>query len=243
MIIFNEKKYAEDLLNNVNKLYYVKQRDLNILTKYYCYLGFNKIETREKIVEYAKKIDSNFNEIISDNSLDFALKNFGKAQLRVGNPVIIYFDEINKIRQIKSIKEQRIIFVMLVVSKSFNKSKTGDYYYNGLLSDAFRLAKMTGIPKNERIEIIHSLAKNGIIEPNLNGGYKIVIANKTEQEHEENIIISDFDNIMDKFPAICPICKKTMYGIPKRRNCCDECYEIKRREDIRKNVRKFRNRP
>lgn len=241
VIIFDEKKYAETILKNIKNSFMVKQRDLNILTRYYHYLDFNKIETREKLIEYAINVDDTFNEIIGDRSLDFALRYYGRNELRAGEPIVICANEIEKIHTIKSIKEQKVIFIMLVISKIFNKSKDADYYYNGSLSDVFRLARLSNSPKTERIDIIHNLSKNKYIEPNLHGGYKICLTDKDRVCGIGDIIIEDFDNMADKFPAICSICGERIEGKPKRRTYCDECYNKKRRNDIKNNVSKFRS--
>lgn len=243
MIIFDEKKYAENILSNAHKTFFIKQRNLNILTKYYCYLGLNKQETRRKLIEYATMVDTTFNEIIGDNILDFALRHFGKSKLRVGEPITIYNTEVEKIHEIGDIRGQRVVFIMLVVAKNFNKSKSGDYYYNGSLSDLFRLSRLTGLSKAERIDVVHNLSKLGYIEPNLRGGYKISLADKDGVDSDDNIVINDFSNIMDMFPAICSICGKQILGMPKRRTYCDDCYNNKRKNDVRKNVRKLRNKP
>ncbi len=241
MIIFDEKEYAEDILAHRIKGNFVKQRDLNILAKYYAYLGLKKYEVREKLIEYATSIDEEFNEIISDHNLDFALRNFGKNKLRVGEPITIYADEIDKIHLLDNINEQKVIFVMLVISKVFNKVDGSDYYYNGLLSDVFKLARLNNLPKEERIKILHQLTQHGAIEPNLKGGYKIAIATKDFVGNINNIAVSDFYNMIDMFPTICPICHKVMLGIPKRREYCDSCYNEKRKKDIKENVKKNRS--
>jgi hypothetical protein len=202
-----------------------------------------KPEVREKIIEYATEVDDSFNEIIGDNHLDYALKHFGRNELRTGEPVIVSAREIEKIHTITNIKEQKVLFTMLVISKIFNKSKDKDYYYNGSLSDVFRLSRMTGLSKSERIDIIHSLSKNKYIEPNLRGGYKISIIDQETLDNENDITIVDFDNMSDKFPAVCSICGEQMLGKPKRRTYCDKCYDEKRKKDIRKNVSNFRNKP
>lgn len=241
MIIFDEKKYAENILKNASKMSLIKQRDLNILTKYYFYLGASKSETRIKLIEYATKVDRTFNEIVGDNGLEFALRHYGKNKLRVGEPIRIYAGEINSIHALEDTRQQKAIFVILIVAKVFNKIDKEEYYYNGSISDIFKLSKMTGLSKAERIEVIHGLSEQGAIEPNLRGGYKITFAIHNDLESNGDIVVSDFDNVMAKFPAICSICGKRMEGIPKRRTYCDICYEEKRKNDVRKNVNKFRN--
>ena len=82
MIIFNELKYAEKLLSSKELLTKIKQRDLNIIAKYFAWKGYTESEIAQAILEYAKRNYADFNEIISSTSLRYALSAGMKYPLR-----------------------------------------------------------------------------------------------------------------------------------------------------------------
>jgi hypothetical protein len=240
MIIFNELKYAEKLLSSKELLTKIKQRDLNIIAKYFAWKGYTGSEIAQAILEYAKRNYADFNEIISSTSLRYALSAGMKYPLREQADVNISKGEIASIRQIENYRTQKILFTMLAISKYFYKS--GEHlYYNGSIGDLFRLAKLTNLGRADRIGIIHELDRHKYIEANLRGGYKILIGETDEIEPEEiHTTIENMDNLISKFPTQCSVCGKEIYGKPRSKNICQECYIEKRKKDIRKNVAKFR---
>lgn len=240
MIIFDEKTYAERLLNGKARWVAISQRDLNILGRYFKWLNMNATDIQYHLVEYCKKVDPTFNEVVMGDRIEYAVKSGMTYPLRISEPIQISRGEMAAIRSLNTIKLQKLLFVLLAISKHFSRNDNG-FYFMGTDTDLFRLARLGSMRKQERIEAIFNLNSQNYIQTNMLGAYKLLIAEGLDfPPADVQVIIYNIEKAMEYFPWQCSVCGNEVLGKPKRRDICDNCYLLKRRGDIRKNVRKAR---
>lgn len=239
MIIFDEFAYAESLLDENNTTLGVKQRDLNIIARYYKFNGLTKDKIYEKIVDYYEKKEPHFNEVLYERNLEYAIRSAMRTELRTGVQLRISQAEMEQIWTIPDMRIQRVLFMMLVIAKFYNKG-TGDFFYNGRLGDVFRKAKQGHIRVADRNGLIHWLNQNGFIEANLMGGYRIPFAEHITEDKDAHVIIEDVDNPMEYFSILCADCGEPTFGTPTKHRICEKCKSERRKADVRQNVASHR---
>jgi len=233
-MIFNQIKYAESLISNPpNK---IQMGDLYVLKNYYRHLGLQKNQTMNKIKEYCLKCDPNFNFVLYRKMLDSIAKNFKKGKLRVPKDIYVTKKEIVEIKSLNDYKQEKVLFILLVLSKIYNNDDN-NFYANMKFSKVIKMAKVT-LSKAEKIKIIHDLEMSGLVSSNMVSGYFKI--NFVDLSSEPLIEITDLDNIIDYYPFYCKKCGKQLEKINYKKELCDNCYKEKRREDIKNNVKSYR---
>ena len=236
MIVFDEKKYAEEILANKNDGRNTTQKQFNILARYYSYLGYSDEQIIKALIEFGKNKEGSFNEIVNERKLLNALK-AKQYPLRFGRKVEITTREVNKLLEIEDLNIRKVLFAILVVAKYFKKNNF--VAYRGELTDLFKLAKLSHLTKANKQGIIYTLGTLGLIDADFRYGYYHVLFYDPEDK-DVYMTITNFDDIMRFLPVVCQSCGRVMLGKPKRRMICDECYQKKREEDNREKVRRFR---
>ena len=234
-IIFDEVMYCKNLLENKPKI--IKNRYLYLLLKYYQYMGLNKIDTIEKIKEFCIMCDQNYNFTLAENLFINLEKNYGKQKIKIQKNIGITKKELEIIRSCNDYKKEKILFVLLVISK--NNHGISDKYYVNEVKDStlFRLAKVY-LNKSDRDKIMRELNVEGYFSKPRYDQQNFLI-NYVDTSEEYEIIITDINNIISFYPVYCEKCGKRIDKVSEKRKLCDECYKEKRKEDIIKNQRKY----
>ena len=256
MIILNEKKYAEELLEH-GFSYFMSLRDLSILAKYFYYQGYNKKEIECKLIEFCYKFNLSFNEIISSWVIKKSLSICRKYNLRIPIEINISKKELDNISQIDNYKYEKILFVMLVCAKNekYNKTKikeenktskyNNSYYVNSKFTEILKLAKVYA-SKEERDRILFELNNLGFIQTTHNGSYKI---NYIEEDDISPllIVLSD-ENVIQAYKQWKPIetikcseCKCTIEKKSNRHTMCENCYKENEKKHTNGRVKKYRD--
>ena len=239
-MIFCEKEHAEKLLKS-GFTGFMSQRDLNILARYFKSIGKNKPQIRSDIIEFCKKYNQGFNEFLFETQIKRAIDSCQKYKIREHMSISITKNELDKIRSINNYNKEKILFVMLSIAKYFKFNSIGQekqsphFYVNAKFSQIVKMARVN-INKQERNRMLFELNNSGLIETNLFGAFKINFVD----EGEEEVLIEDMNNIVDFFPVYCSSCGIKMPKKLPRHDMCRDCYQEKRRLDVRNNVRKFR---
>lgn len=248
-MIFYEEKHAKKLLES-GFTSFMNYEDLSILAKYFKYIGKNKSQIRKSLVEFCEKHNPYFNEVLSRGKIDGALKSCEKFGLRLAIDVPVTISELDIIKNCGDYKRQKILFVMLVISKYFkyndtrltpkkNNNHDNDFYVNYKLIDILKMSQIN-ISKVERKDIIYDLEQSHLITTikNRDGGTSFQI-NFIDENSEPSIVVSDMDNIISFYHFYCSRCGKET-NKARRHDLCDDCYKEKRREISRDIMREKR---
>lgn len=249
-LIFNELEYAMSLLENGFSSF-MKWEDLFILAKYFRSLGMNDYQVLDNLESFCIKYNPQFNKIIYGDKLDSVIKKSEKQELRISSGVFITEKEIDFLREIKNYKIEKILFIMLIIAKNskiVNKSDNENYYINLKFSTIVSMAKVY-INKEERNDIKHYLFINEFIK-NIPPNYY-----NTRNNLENFGLNFIFDNSGSKifvppnsmscaisfYKPICQNCGKEIKRYSEKNKLCNDCWQEKRKNDIKNNVRKYRN--
>jgi len=242
-MIFYEKKRAEEILEN-GFTSFMNFEELFILAKYFRdEEGKNDREIKDILNEFCTKSQVGFNEILSRKKISNAIRSSKKHKTKMNIEININKKEIDSIKMLKNHHLQKILFVMLVISKYLksnyipkNKiSKNNKYYvYSYNFLKILKMAKIN-VEKYKRKVLLYNLEQSGFITTFPNGYFEINIAC---DDPEVVITIQSLDNIVDHYVITCDSCGRTIDNISKMHNLCQECYKKKRLEDVNKNVKK-----
>ena len=245
-MIFYEKEQAEKILKN-GLSSFMSYPELSLLAKYFKYLGKNKIQIENSLIEFCEKNVPEFNEVLSRSTIDSAVKKSQLYKIRLPMNINITKAEIEDIKKSGDYKKQKILFCMLAMAKYFKyndiniikkePSKYDDNFYtNCSLINILKIAKIN-ICKKERNTIQYELHQSG---------YTTAVGDESFQVHfvdEDSpveIIITDMDNIINFYPIFCEGCGKRIPQKPKRHCLCEDCYKEKRKAAIRESTRRYR---
>lgn len=245
-MIFDEKEYAEKLLQSgsIKFMYYV---DLVIIAKYLRYIGKNNKQVKEDLVNFCKKFNNDYNEIIYDQRINNAIKTSQKSTLKMHMDINITEEEMKTIRSAGGYNIQKILFVYLALGKHSKKNNTlikknekeeyKDFYYvsNGTRNKffVFGLAKVN-LRGEDRVTLLYNLGQNGLLGHTRKGSVTILFV---DEDSPSEIVISDMNNIISFFGYICPLCGCEVENPSAKKNICDECYR-KQRKERPKNINK-----
>jgi predicted RNA-binding Zn-ribbon protein involved in translation (DUF1610 family) len=247
---FNENCDIENLLANGFKDNRINFNDLALLTKkYYWNDGYKKSKITDLLVEFSKKWDKNFNEIIDRKTIKDAVNNGMKRNIRNAKEINIYKEEIELIENIGDFKYQKIAFIMLFLSK-MNHSEDSEFYNLSRDKDALVIKlSQANISKKEYKFLLQVLEERKfifVVKPGKNEkNYEQILYAKKEGEvvfavGDNNAVQKYVDYYGGEF-FYCSNCGKKVMRKTNNQYLCGDCWKEKRRTDIRKSVNKFRN--
>lgn len=250
-MIFDEKKYALNLLKNGFSSTYINFNDLCILAKYFKYIGKNRTQIRKNLQDFCIKFGQEYSEVLFRDRIEGAIKQSQKYGLRIPIDVNITENELEIIKNIGDYKRQKILFVMLVVAKYFKytdarsqdkrKKVNDNFYVNENFNDILELANVN-IQRLERRDIFYDLYQSKLIYMDMNRRndiyYKI---NFIDDDSDIVIIVNDIENIIKFYPVYCEKCGKVIENKSKRHNYCENCYKEYRKDVNRQNMRRIRD--
>jgi hypothetical protein len=222
---------------------------------------WGKKKLTKALVDFIKERKAFFNEF-DDNSWKWINKCVRRAMTReimITKEISVTKNELKVISSIPSIKQQKFIFVALVLSKiNFDHtlqwiiSKGGEpffycYFQLWWLHQITKLAKIS-MSKDKFFEFFRYLNDRKLIHQtegkhNFYTGkdsspkFQLLFA---EEEGEPVITITSLDNLIEQYKPICPECEQIIEQPTNHSNLCKNCYRAKRKEDIRLNVQNFR---
>lgn len=148
---FNEK----DAIENMIKVGFVDKNNVTntiySLAKYnYHILGLNDKLSYEKILSYLTDNCENIFESNLYKDIDSCIKSVKKHSMATIEEICITRSELNTIHTLNNVREEKVMFVILAVSKYFNALNNKVYDAAFLTnSDICKMARLT-IPSNER---------------------------------------------------------------------------------------------
>ena len=256
-MIFYEKDHAEKLLKN-GLTSFMNYQDLSVLAKYFKYIGQNRIQIKQSLLDFCKKFVPNFNEILSRKKINDAIDTSQEYSLRLPIDVNVTESELDIIKSCGDYKRQKILFVMLVIAKYFKYNDTrltpknsgehdNDFYVNDTFINVLKMAKVN-VSRIERMNLLYDLEQSNLITTinpprknkkkknnNNNISYRV---NFIYDDSDTSIIVKDMNDIVKFYPFYCEKCGKEI-NKAKRHNLCLGCYEEKRKEIIKVSSRNY----
>jgi len=251
-IIFDEEKYCQNLLKNIQKK--ILLQDLKLLATYFFEKHYKDEEIMEKIEDYCLKIDKNFNKIQNFGIIQKPLKYAKKNHLRKPIPIKVTKSELENIQSLDNYMEEKFLFIMLVAAKfykfnkSLNKPKPNKYdttlYSNSSIKEIQRWAnvKFTKVYWND---FKHRLTTRGIIGPTIFGANSWSMG-IWDQDSSPIIIVDDFRNPIAYYQEYhgdrmieCENCGVKIFKRANAHKLCGNCFIEKRKNDINENAKKY----
>lgn len=229
-IILNEKSYVEDLLLNPSKEN-VTGQNLWLVARYYNELGYNKSKIHDMVEHYLLRNDPGCNLVAMGDLVDRATKSANKRKLLQLDSIPITYAELDTVKNLTSIREQKVLFTLICLAKLSNESsgeKTN--WVNRSIKEIFELANMYSMTKEKQSLLIHSIYKKGLIEFSKrvdNTNIKVVCLN---YDSDPCIQITDYRNLGNQFlrymgePFIeCESCGLIVRKFSNRTKYCPAC--------------------
>ena len=194
MMILNEEKYAKDLLLGKNRDIKSAIKKIGYITRYNLHvLGKNDIENYNSTVAWMKKHQDNFEESAYSNSISKAIKSAKKREFYKTDVIIITKNELETIKSVENIREEKILFVLLCMAKQQAISIGFTY---GLVKysivDLCRMARIS-VPANDREYILHDILMKGFISCPKKNDTKCLKVNFIDNDSEQEFVLNEID--------------------------------------------------
>ena len=164
-MILNEEKYAKDLLLGKNRDIKSAIKKIGYITRYNLHvLGKNDIENYNSTVAWMKKHQDNFEESAYSNSISKAIKSAKKREFYKTDVIIITKNELETIKSVENIREEKILFVLLCMAK---QQAISIGFTDGLVKysivDLCRMARIS-VPADDREYILYNIIQHGFLD-------------------------------------------------------------------------------
>jgi len=237
-IIFYEEEEAKKILASGN-IDFITFDHLFLLAKYFKHIGKNNSQVRKSLIEFCKKHNHDFNEILARNAIENSIKKAQKYSLRNAEGIMITESEMSRIKSATGYKKQKILFTMLVLAKFFKHNDNridpkpskydGSYFANATFINILSMSKIS-VSKTERNSIQYELERDGFIRTARVNSFEIFFV---DESSGSSIFIDNLNDFIDFYPFYCEKCGKKVIKKAKRHSFCDECYL-----ELRKNSKK-----
>lgn len=251
-LIYNEKSILNKFLEN-KECEIRTDKLIPILVKYY-YINEtkDKLLLREKILEDLITIDETNTRTVWSNKIDKTIKEFTKSLSKNSSnleiieveSINIYKEELEIIETIKEPRLKKILFVLLVWAKVYEKFNRTIIMENP--RDILQLAKCQLKNKQYRDLIMHELKETNLVWCKKNNGTYNIRINYKKDEGEIAFVVNDFENSIYQYlnylggnwkQCECGKYFKYLKSKPKQKyctNCSKEMERVKTKERVKK---------
>lgn len=243
MIIFDEKLYAEEMLKKGFKTTHKHVNELGILAKYYFSQGKEKDEVKKNIKEFCEKYIDEFNNDEWYKIINKTVNVAKNKKLITAKVVDITENEINKIKLLDKLNEQKVAFVLLVLYKFYDQKK-----FEINIEDLYRLCKINALINSQtKLKILQNLTKLGLIDINMKGERWVTFADNGKPIitiHNFKDFIYEYLEVIDKSRYLrCKECSKAIKKTSNNLKYCLNCTKNKQKERDREyQKRKYNSR-
>lgn len=248
MLIFDEKKYAENIINNKRyKTVKTQGRERCVLVRYLTSLNYSVEEIKEVLLE----IPMSGGEYLSSKDKDVIFsKIIAKANEYefVTNKVVkIYQSELDIIEQVEDDYARHLLFIYLVYYKWASTVSHLQFYSkkNDVMmviennNDVWKLAGLSKLRVADRYRLCNLLFNKGLYKIDNFKAYNYIYIPFVEDDGDVAIEISNFDNILGELLIYekpteykrCVVCNTV---IKKTRSPKKYCINCAYKENLRK---------
>lgn len=242
LLIFDEVAEAKKILEDKN-LDFFDPTKITILAKYFSYLGQNKREIKDSIIEFCNsqnyiKYDSRDEEIIMNSLADLK-----KYNIRIPKPCVITKAELDEIGTINDEKAERVFFVMICLAKYFMETNTSknkkEYAEEKLIfwrstTELFKLARYSENFFNRNM-IIGVVERMGYIKTvsNRDRTKNHIFINTYYKDSDPVIFFDNPEYVYKLYEAYkkeklirCSVCGSSVVKNSNRQTMCEKCAYI-----------------
>ena len=196
-IVLNEKEWAKRAIDSLSlgkKPYETIVR----VAKYYKAQGCGKADVRRKVEDFMIRCDPKLSLVKWEGAIESAVIAAEKYKLINLSGITITVPEMNTIKSLSSIIQQRLMFTLLCLAKYGNAvNERNGGWVNLSQRDIFALANITLTTKRQSLAI-NDLWQAGLV------GYSCLVDNinlqvKIIEDGDEAITISDFRNLGNQY--------------------------------------------
>lgn len=194
MMILNEELYAKNLLLGKNKDVKSTVKKIGYITRYNAQI-LNKSEKDNYIstVQWMNKHQDNFDESSYSNVISNAIKAAKKMPLYKVDGIFITKNEINIIKSLNNIREEKLLFVLLCMAKQQSEVfKFTDGLVKYTITDLCKSARIS-VPADEREYILHDILIKGLISCPKKNDTKCLRVNFIEENGEAELVLNETD--------------------------------------------------
>ena len=254
--IFDEVSVAENIIKNGFSRKNITKKEMIFVAKYYMWiLGYGRAKTKTELIKFCNENSDDFNVITNSNLVNDVIRITKKNRLKKASSVQITVGEIDKIKSIRNFEYQKVLFILLVFAKTLkftftktskkasNRVPIGYYVSNSLIS---KIKKSAGIRTSNKnfLYVFNYFFDEGLVEPTYFNSIRVMFV---EEKGKPAIIIDNFDNIVEFYIDYCggelyycSNCGSENKKTGNKKDMCNDCRTEKRKEDVRKNIKKHR---
>lgn len=251
-IILNERKQAEKILKSgeVDKH---PRKTISILAKYYLADGNTPKESEALIDLFLTENLKDYNPVLWYKEIDkIVLRNKNLLKKRIEakkdllvevNRVPITRAELDRIKNLKSARLERLAFALLVYAKINNQmNKKDTYWVNAELKEICSDAKLKD-GKPEQSKMIHKLVTLGYLDTSFKASSLSLRVLYADEASEPVIEIEKFDDFIYEYlkwngenVGNCTDCGRLMKKDSNRQKRCLACRKLIKNKDINKKL-------
>ena len=194
MMILNEELYAKNLLLGKNKDIKSAIKKIGYITRYNLHVLNKKEEENYKsTVLWMTKHQENFEESCYSNIVSAYIKKAKNRDFKRIDNISITKNELDKIKSLNNIREEKILFVLLCMAK-YQSVFMGftDGLVNYTITDLCKSARIS-VPADEREYILHDILVKGLISCPKKNDTKCLRVNFIEENGETELILNEID--------------------------------------------------
>lgn len=194
MMILNEEKYARDILLGKNRNIKSAITKIGYITRYNLYiLGKDDIENYISTVLWMNKHQDNFEEAVYSNAISNAIKGAKKRKFYKIDNIVVTKNEIEIIKSLNNIREEKILFVLLCLAKQQAVSMN---FIDGLvqytITDLCKMARVS-VPADDREYILHDILVKNLISCPKKNDTKCLMVNFIDGDGDAELVLNEID--------------------------------------------------
>ena len=254
MLILNEKKYAQDLYDGINKDIKSVVSKIGYITRHLLYsLNQSDEDNYKNTVDWLKKNHNNFDEVYYSNLISDAIKKAHKKPFYCIESIKITKSELDKISSLDNLRAEKILFVLLCMAK---QQEMSNGFTNGLvkysITDLCKTARIS-VPADEREYILYDIVQKGLLGYPKKNNTQCLIVNFIDNDDEVILNLDEADCCELAYIYLswkndgkgytkCQRCKRMIkQSKTKPKKYCEECAKDSTKESWKEASQRYRD--
>jgi len=262
---FDEEKDAEIIIEDGFKNTLMDYSEMYTIAKYFREIfSYGEVRLERELIKFSKKHDINFNPIVEAVQIKKWVKSAMKYRLRSPSEIYLSNKEIEFLKTIESLKDRKLLFIILVFAKTPKGSQKSDkdnlelyplqrfYLHYRNFSDIIKISKFTGMTDIKLCQIIGKYKNSFAI---LSPERQLVMLKYTFPERDIAITIKHNDDILKYYDLLmseknnkkefdtfsCKKCGNEAKKIKNNQKYCPLCAGDAKKERDRERIRRKRS--